>query len=403
MVHFPRWFEILESSEFSEKQRESAKVTIRWYLGWCGREKRGCSVQSARDFLAWAVEEKAPNEMVLESWKSSLNWFFSTAREQKASFEAEVGPVRALMRRRGMAMRTEETYLRWYREFADWSGVSIAAEVTEEQVKAYLDMLAMERKVTSSTQKQALNAIVFVLKEGFGLELSDFGEFVRASNRRRIPVVLSRSEVKRLFASIDGRNRLMARLQYGAGLRLSELVRLRVKDLDLDRRQVVVRGGKGDKDRVTPLPQILVEPMREHLKAMRPLYEGDREAGVAGVYLPESLDRKLPKASVDWRWFWLWASRSLSKDPRGGVRRRHHVIDKVYQRSIRSAVAKSGLTKRVTSHALRHSFATHLLEDGVDIRTVQDLLGHSNIETTQIYLHVMKKPGMGVKSPLDAL
>jgi integron integrase len=261
----------------------------------------------------------------------------------------------------------------------------------------------MRRAVASSTQKQALNALVFVAQEVFDSELGDIGDFVRAKNQKRIPVVMSKEETRRFFACMRGEKLLMAQVQYAGGLRVSELARLRVKDLDLERGQVVVRSGKGGKDRVAPLSSRLTEGLEAHLGEVRQLFEEDLRSDLPGVYLPEALARKFSNAGKDWRWQWLWPSREISKDPRTGKRRRHHVLDGVYQGAVSRAGKRAGLNKRVTSHTLRHSFATHLLEDGVDIRTVQDLLGHKSVETTQIYLHVMRKPGAGVRSPLDSL
>jgi integron integrase len=262
----------------------------------------------------------------------------------------------------------------------------------------------MEREVSSSTQKGALNALVFVAKSVFELKLGDIGKFVRAKNRKKIPVVMSKAETRLFLAELQGEKSLMAQVQYSSGLRISELCRLRVMDLDFERNQIVVRCGKGGKDRVVPLSEKLVDALQAHLKEVHRLFELDlADEGLAGVYLPKALARKHGNAGKDWRWQWLWPSRQISTDPRGGARRRHHVLPNAYQRAVGEAGKRAGLTKRITSHTLRHSFATHLLEDGVDIRTVQDLLGHASVETTQIYLHVMQKPGVGVRSPLDSL
>lgn len=276
--------------------------------------------------------------------------------------------------------------------------------ITAEQLKLYLNYLAMERAVASSTQKQALNALVFVAQEVFELKVGEIGDFVRAKNRKRIPVVMSKDETRRFFSKLKGEKRLMAQVQYSAGLRVSELCRLRVQDLDMERNQIVVRCGKGGKDRIAPLSERLIDALKEHLEEVRELFEIDlKNVELAGVYLPEALARKHGNAGKNWRWQWLWPSREISTDPRGEARRRHHVLPNAYQRAVSDAGKLAGLNKRITSHTLRHSFATHLLEDGVDIRTVQDLLGHASVETTQIYTHVMQKPGVGVRSPLDSL
>nr|WP_281388100.1 integron integrase [Puniceicoccus vermicola] len=308
------------------------------------------------------------------------------------------------MRRRGMALKTERTYMRWYRDFLRYNSSKKGFSMTGKGLKDYLDYLAMKRAVSSSTQKQALNSLVFVAREVFGLELGDIGDFVRAKNRKKIPVVMSKEETRRFFTELEGEKLLMARMQYAGGLRVSELMRLRIQDLDLERHQVVVRCGKGGKDRVAPLSGKLVDELREHLVSVRQIFDVDvQRSDLSGVHLPEALARRHSGAGRDWRWQWLWPSREISKDPRSGVLRRHHVLDRVYQAAVSAAGKRAGLNKRVTSHTLRHSFATHLLEAGTDIRTVQDLLGHKSVETTQIYLHVMQKPGAGVRSPLDSL
>jgi integron integrase len=214
-------------------------------------------------------------------------------------------------------------------------------------------------------------------------------------------VWLTREEVQRLFGCLEDRTRLMAQVMYGGGLRLMELLRLRVKDLDLEQEIITVREGKRRKDRFAPLAHLLVEPLRAHLVRVRKIYDADRAAGVAGVWLPDRLERKYPNAGKEWPWFWVWPERTLSRDPRSGVFRRHHVLDRTLQVAIKVGAEKAGLNKRVTPHTLRHSFATHCVAKGYDIRTVQELLGHDSVETTQIYTHALGKPGLGVKSPLD--
>ena len=327
-----------------------------------------------------------------------------TDAERIVARSEDEASILKVMRRRGMALKTERSYIGVYRSFVRQSGVTRGDGIKAKHLKSYLDYMAMERAVSSSTQKVALNALVFVVREVFELDLGEIGEFVRAKNRKKIPVVMTKEEMRDFFAELEGEKLLMAQLQYAAGLRVSELMRLRVQDLDLKRNQVVVRCGKGGKDRVAPLSEKLVAAIEAHLVKVRALFEEDlQNPELAGVYLPEALARKHKNAGKDWRWQWLWPSREISRDPRSGVLRRHHVLPQVYQSAVRKAGIDAGLTKRITSHTLRHSFATHLLEDGVDIRTVQDLLGHASVETTQIYTHVMQKPGVGVRSPLDSL
>lgn len=269
------------------------------------------------------------------------------------------------------------------------------------EVRAFLTHLAAERKVSASTQNQALNALVFAYREVVGGELGWLGDFELAARSRRIPVVLTPAEVRRLLEQLTGTQRLIGWLLYGSGLRLMEGLRLRIKDLDFARNQIVVRGGKGDKDRVTMLPEKLKLELQLQVQEVQRIWREDGAAGLGRVWLPAGLRRKYPGAEREWGWQWVFPSAGLSLDPETRVRRRHHVTDAAVQLAVKAAAERAGLVKRVSPHVLRHSFATHLLENGYDIRTVQDLLGHKDVTTTQIYTHVMQKPGLGVKSPLD--
>jgi integron integrase len=262
------------------------------------------------------------------------------------------------------------------------------------EVAEFLSHLARERDVSASTQNQALNALVFLYGVVLRQPLGDLGEWARVTRPARLPTVLGRQEMARMLAVVAGEYQLAVRLMYGSGLRLLDLARLRVKDLSLERRQILVRDGKGFKDRVTMVPEALAAGVQEQLARARVVYEEDRRAGVAGVWLPEALARKYPNAPLEWAWFWVFPARGLSRDPETGTLRRHHVLEDNVQRAVKLAAARAGLDKRVTTHTLRHSFATHLLEGGTDIRTVQELLGHRSVETTQIYTHVMQKPGV---------
>jgi integron integrase len=311
--------------------------------------------------------------------------------------------------------RTEQTYLGWierYLRFCRGSGADASSGLSsgrwrhprdcgEAEIKAFLSHLASQRRVSASTQNQALNAVVFLYREVLAIDLGNFGDFIRAKRPARLPAVLSREECTRLFAEMDAPMKWIAQLLYGSGLRLMECLRLRVKDVDFGRGLITVRSGKGDKDRVTMLPDSLESELREQVKACRTVWEDDRAANLAGVWLPDALDRKYPRAGEQWAWFWLWPSPETSIDPRTQLRRRHHLIDASVQVAVKTAARQADIDKWVTPHILRHSFATHLLESGKDIRTVQELLGHEDVATTQIYTHVMKKPGLGVKSPLD--
>lgn len=325
----------------------------------------------------------------------SLNDFQGAAKDADYWLDASM----RLMRVRHMELSTERGYLQWIRDFFRFQG-DAAQEPTEEDLASFLTYLAVERDVAAETQRNALNGCVFLLREVMGKELGDFSDFERARKSRYLPVVLSRPETGRFLPAFPEKFRLMAQLQYGTGMRVSELCRLRIKDLDFDRGQILVRQGKGAKDRVVPLPEVLDSALRAQMEFARGVHEEDRRRGLAGVSMPHALEKKLGKANEKFSWFWFWPGDSASRDPRTGLLRRHHRLPKPYQRMVSATAARVGITKRVTSHVLRHSFATHLLEDGTDIRTVQELLGHSSLETTQIYLHVMEKPGKSLPTPL---
>lgn len=270
-----------------------------------------------------------------------------------------------------------------------------------QEVRSFLSHLATERHVAASTQNQALNAIVFMYREVGGRDPGDFADFLRAKRPKRLPTVLTRDEVKRLLAFLEGTHGLMARMLYGTGMRLMECVRLRIKDVEFEKGSIMVREGKGDKDRVTMLPEAINEPLRHHMDRLHALFLEDRRIDLAGVELPLALGRKYPQAGKSWPWQWLFPGKKPSQDPRSGIIRRHHTLEDGLQRAVKLAGQKAGIAKPASCHTLRHSFATHLLELGTDIRTVQNLLGHSDVSTTQISTHVMTKPGVGVRSPLD--
>ncbi len=299
------------------------------------------------------------------------------------------------------AYRTEQSYTDWICRFLAYFAHKDPRNMGRSEVFTFLEYLALERKVAGSTQNQALNALVYLYDKVLEQPLGDLGSFARAKRPRRLPVVLSRDEIQRLLAEMDGVFGLMAQLMYGTGMRLMEAVRLRVQDVDFDYGQVIVRDGKGQKDRVVPLPEKIAEGLKQHLKQTRELHDDDLAQGLGQVYLPEALQRKYPQAAKEWRWQYVFPSSRVSIDPHSGNKRRHHLHENGLQKKVKSCAAKAGIVKRVNCHALRHSFATHVLEAGYDIRTVQDLLGHADVSTTMIYTHVLNKPGMGVRSPLD--
>ena len=311
--------------------------------------------------------------------------------------------TRDLLRAQRFSRRTEEAYLGWVRRFCLFHQPRRASELTAEDAVAFLQDLTVRGEVAQSTHNQALCALQFFFAQMLERPLEKLRGLDRAKQAKRLPVVLSGPEVRALLAHLEGMDRLVASLLYGGGLRLLEGLRLRVKDLDLERRVLTVRFGKGGKDRMSPLPTSVVEPLREHLRWVRTVFEEDRAAGTAGVVLPDALPRKYPRAPVEWAWQWVFPARDLSMDPRSGLRRRHHLHEAQIQRAVRAAARRAGIPKPVTPHVLRHSFATHLLERGTDIRTIQELLGHKDVATTMVYTHVLNRPGLGVQSPLDSL
>ena len=312
--------------------------------------------------------------------------------------------VRHRIRAKHYSLRTEDTYVHWIKRFIVFHGKRHPADMGAGEVEAFLSHLAVDLNVAANTQNLALASVLFLYRDVLDVDLPWMGDVTRAKKPQRLPVVLSRSEVERLLAQTsDDVPGLIARLLYGTGMRLMEAVRLRVKDVDLAMSQVTVRDGKGAKDRVTVLPQVLIEPMRVRLLVRHQMFERDLKAGRVDVWLPDALDRKYPNAGREWAWQYVFAASGLSKDPRTGAQRRHHVSEQTVQREVKQAAVRAGISKPVSPHVLRHSFATHLLESGYDIRTVQELLGHQNVSTTMIYTHVLNRGGRGVRSPLDAL
>ena len=323
------------------------------------------------------------------------------ARQDRDALNAVLERLRAEIRLRQYSRRTEKSYLDWARRFALFHQGRDLAAMGGPEVKAYLEYLVMRRNVAASTQNQALNALVFLYQQVLLQPLGEIGEFLRAKKPKRLPTVLTREEVERLLARLQGVPKIMAGLLYGSGLRVMECLRLRVKDIDLERRQLMVREGKGRKDRLTMLPERFLPELREHLEAVRQIHIRDLHHGYGEVFMEQGLARKYPRAGREWVWQYVFPASQLAKDPRSEAIRRHHLHESVLQKAIKQAARQSGIAKQVSCHTLRHSFATHLLETGSDIRTVQELLGHNDVSTTMIYTHVLNRPGMAVRSPMD--
>lgn len=311
--------------------------------------------------------------------------------------------VRDRLRVLHYSLRTERTYLDWIKRFILFHGKRHPRDMGGPEVQAFLSHLAVAQNVAANTQNLALSAILFLYRDVLDMELPWLHGVTRAKKPQRLPTVLTRREVDLLLGALHGPLELLVRLYYGTGMRLMEGVRLRVKDVDLERRQITVRDGKGGKDRVTVLPESLLEPLARRLDLRRALYQADVARGECEVWLPDALARKYPNAPREWGWQYVFVAERLSADPRSGARRRHHVDEKQVQRHVRRAAIRAGIAKPVSPHTLRHSFATHLLESGYDIRTVQELLGHADVSTTMIYTHVLNRGGRGVVSPLDRL
>jgi len=311
--------------------------------------------------------------------------------------------VRAAIRTKHYSLKTEKAYVHWIRRFILHHHKRHPAEMGEKEIGEFLTHLAVKENVAASTQNQALCAIIFLYHHVLNKELGDFPELAWAKKPQRLPVVFTREEAKAVLQQLSGMNWLMAMLLYGAGLRLSECLQLRVKDIDFAYKQITVRDSKGGKDRVTMLPEKVIEPLKKHLEKVKKLHEKDLREGFGMVYLPDALERKYKNANKEWGWQYIFPATQISTDPRSGVKRRHHIYETVLQKAVKEAIRKAQITKHASCHTFRHSFATHLLESGYDIRTIQELLGHKSVETTMIYTHVMNKGGMGVKSPADIL
>jgi len=444
-IVFENWESVLQAEVSPDCQLvwRTAIIKFRYWLCETGK----APVDTAfKEHLEWKKSYLAPEEFAVR--RAALRWYYKEGRRRmRAAISARnpavterqttaVNPIlkrnpdgfriydmndvptagaadlggppweKALVRRireRHLAWKSEKTYRGWCRRFIGTCGGKPVEQLDHGDVRKWLSDLAVKGRVSAATQSQALNAVVFLFREVLKRDPGDFSDFARARRGRQVPTVLTQAECKRLFDELSGTYKLMAELMYASGLRLTELLRLRIKDVDLERLQLSVQFGKGDKSRLTMISTKLEPALREHRERVRELYAKDRATLLPGVELPEALERKWPKAGEKFIWFWFFPSRNLMRDHRSGIIRRHHVLDVTFQKAIREAAGKAQFDKRVSPHTLRHSFATHLLAGGTGIRDVQDLLGHADISTTQIYLHTAKQTGVGIRSPLDTL
>lgn len=368
-----------------------SREDINSYLGYLSKKHEEWQVKQAENairlHLYYAKKKPAlPDNRSMESdnqWKSAVD------------------TMRRMLRLKQRALSTEKTYIGWLRSFYHYLQGKSPYALDESHLKDFLTYLAVERKVAIATQKQAFNAILFFYRHVIEKDIKNLHETIRAKKKRKLPFVLTVEEVFLLLDQLNGVHLIMAQITYGCGLRLNECTRLRIRDIDFARSCLTIRSGKGDRDRQTILPEALTEKLVEHMESVKKTYEKDRGDDVDGVYLPNALDRKYPNASREWGWYWLFPGAALSVDPRSKRVRRHHIHPSTFQKQVTRAGKNAGIIKKATVHTLRHSFATHLLENGNDIRTIQELLGHSNVSTTMIYTHLSSKNRLGVKSPLD--
>ena len=420
MTRKTRWCWRTDLSEFrglTDRERAGFLLVLEWFENFRLRNELEAGREAARTFWKSEVtrEDRTREKWQLEQWGDAIQWYLkwleacsASGADHRSLPERVRSAVHSSGARRGLAQRTKQCYGAWAARYARFAGTEYEVMQVPTATR-FLTSVVEEEDCAYSTQKQALNALAHFFKYVLGVKEPVFGVKLRDTGTR-VPVVLSTNETPKLFEKLreqeqkEARYELAARLQYGAGLRLSEMVRMRIKDVDIERGTVTVRKGKGDKDRVTVLPQSLREELAKQIERAREVWKGDREAGLAGVYLSGALARKFRRAAETFEWFWLFPAKQTSIDHESGIRRRHHLHGKVYNEAIKRAAEAAGIEKRVTSHALRHSFATHLLENGTDLRKIQDLLGHEDITTTEIYLHVATGAnGLGVVSPLDRM
>jgi integron integrase len=411
---------------FLHSQKELSPANKQFYLYWAGIYRSFSAAYTMKEimplsdaflvhlsvqFAVWQVEQA---KLAVDLYKRFISLFPTTNAYRSPSlpklsplaikhWKPAKDKVREVLRLKHRSYSTEKTYLSWIHRFGTFIRFKPVESLTEEDLRSYLSHLALRQRISGSTQKQAFNALLFLYRHVVHLDIPDVRNAVRAKTKASVPVVCTKGEVFNIIRELRGQYQLMAKIIYGSGLRLRECLTLRIKDIDFERKVLIVRSGKGNKDRETILPEAVIKELSVHINKVRELYNQDRREGLAGVSLPNALGKKYKNAGTDWGWFWLFPSRRLAADPRQNIVRRHHCYPSSLQKAFHRAVEKAGIQKRATVHTLRHSFATHLVEEGYDIRTIQELLGHNNLQTTMIYTHVAKKNKLGVTSPFDTL
>jgi integron integrase len=414
------------------KKLRIPEVNSKFYIVWVKRFERflnGLPVRQASPDMIHGFLSDLANDEHVKDWqvkqaKHALETFYkdhlkintySTGYDRTETFKDSVedddrvqklhgGLIKLIeseIRVRHYSIRTEEAYITWVKRFLSFNNLKDPGRLDADNIRKYLDFLAGERNVSASTQNQALNALVFLYTQVLKQDVGDFGDFTRAKKTIHVPTVLTKGEIERLLGKLDGVYQTMAGLLWGSGLRVMECIRLRIQDIDFEMHQIVIRDGKGAKDRITMLPERFAKGLKDQIAKSRELFDDDRKHETAGVLMWPAIERRFPNAAKEWIWQWVFPSIKLSVDPRSRVVRRHHLDPNILQRRIKQAALDAGIAKRVSCHTLRHSFATQLLRSGADIRTVQELLGHSDVATTMIYTHVLNRPGVVAKSPAD--
>ena len=393
LSYYSRW--VIEFLQFCQGDGDSSvsDETVQEFLAKISKYREQWQVDQARKAISLYGYFQRRRKPAIKSTGDSYSAEWANAADD----------FRKMLRLKQRSYRTEQIYIGWLRSFYRFVKPLPPDSLNESHIKDYLSYIASERRVAKATQNLAFNALLFFYRHVLDKEIGSLADVVRARKGRRLPAVLAHSEAIGLIDTLDGELRLMAQLIYGGGLRLNECMRLRVQDIDSKKNTIMIRAGKGDKDRITIFPESIKNQIDEHLARVRRVYDRDRKAGIAGVFLPGALSRKYPNAGKEWIWFWVFPSGNLSVDPRLKEIRRHHRSGSFLQKAIRKGAEKAGITKRVSVHTLRHSFATNLLESGYDIRTIQQLLGHASLQTTMIYTHVARKNCLGVRSPIDTV
>lgn len=395
----------MEFSQFLIDVKKVDENKLKYYLLWVDMYERSRATldQNLENFIKEA-------EARFEIWqvdqiKEAILFFnqYNRRSTKPDNMDSLIDVMRKTLRYHHKSYNTEKVYIYWLKDFLNKYDGSDPSKITHYDIKKYLSYLAIKRDVSVSTQKQAFNALLYMCRYILNIELEDLGAVVRSNKNKKLPVVLSEIEIKSIFRNIKGTNLLMLQLIYGAGLRLNECLTLRIKDIDFLNKTLTIRSGKGDRDRITIFPEFLSGPMEKHIIKIKSIFNRDRDNSIDGVILPEALEKKYINAGKEWPWFWVFPSHKLSVDPRTNVVRRHHIHHGTLQKVFHRALKKTEVSKLASVHTLRHSFATHLVEAGYDIRTIQELLGHQNISTTMVYTHVASKNKLSVISPMDKL